>query len=246
TDDGPGWDLDTFVRAPRIGGLLHPTVHRSGDSVGFGVVLALSSTVVITSDGDRRLEQVFARGRPVTEVVDVGPPVGRGTTVRLVADAGVFEPAVAPVALVRRRLEELAMLNPGLSITLDGAPVWSAGGLRGYARWLAGDVRRELVASGTFDGVEVDLAVAWGDGEPRAVGYVNQLRSEGAHVDGLLDGLEDADAAGRVAVVAVNLANPTYDGRSRRRVRGTHLREVVRDVVRFVAAPPGPATPTGG
>jgi DNA gyrase subunit B len=233
SDDGRGLPPEAFVLFTNVfGGPYHPDVHLAEFGLGLGVVNALSSVLVATIDRDQRYQQVFARGRPVTELLALGPAVGRGTTLHLTPDPAIFEPPTLPMKVLRRRLEELAVLNPGLSITLDGWQVPSHGGLMGLARVLAGGtVRAELWEEGTFGDVDLQLAVVWGEGECVVRGWVHQLECEGAHVRGLLDGLRGTDERGRVALLAVKLPHAEFVGRTGRKLVGDHVRGVVHEVV---------------
>lgn len=240
-DDGLGLPAEQFPALVDLFGpeRFDPTVRIARHGIGYGVINALSSVLVFTSDRERRHQQVFVRGEAVTPVLDAGPAHGRGNTVHLVPDTSIFGDARLPLAVLRERLETLAILNPELRITLDGAEIPSYGGLLGRARALAGSVRDTLATRGTFDGVDVELAVVWGDGEPLVWGWVNQLECQGAHIDGLLEGLEGTREHGRVALLSVGLADPIYRGQTRREVEGDGLRAIVRDVVRLTRTSPG-------
>jgi hypothetical protein len=205
--------------------------HHTPFGVGLAVLGALSSPVIVTVDRDRRYQQVFARGVTLTPVQDLGPAVGRGTSVRFVPDGGIFGPASLPSEHVLWRLADVAVLNPALRISFRGAEIPSHGGLLGFARHLAGEVRSELVAHGTIDGILVDVAVVWGTGPSESRGWVNQWRSTGSHLYGAGAALKDTDEEGRVMLVAVQLDGATFSGRTRSEVKIPAVREAVRRVV---------------
>lgn len=234
TDDGPGFGPAQFAAfAAEVWAPDDPDVHDSGFSIPMGVVSALSAALVVLSDDGVRRQQVFVRGEAVGPVVELGPGTGRGTTIHLVPDVAVLGEARFPVAALRKRLRELAMLYPGLAIRLDGALVANQGGIVGRARRLAGDVRETLVVT-PVPGADpsVAVAVAWGDGRARVEGFVNGLMASGTHLSGLLEGLEGTPTEGRVVVADIWTARAVYDGRTRRELRGDELREGVRDAVR--------------
>ena len=52
------------------------------------------------------------------ELVDAGPAEGTGTKVRFWADPSIFETTEYDFDIVARRLQEMAFLNKGLTITL--------------------------------------------------------------------------------------------------------------------------------
>lgn len=196
---------------------LHPTVHMASQRLGFGVVLALSSVLVLTAEDDRRWQRVCVRGAPVGGPADLGPPDGQDVVVHLVPDAQIFGAATLPVPVVAKRLGQLAVLNPELRIALDGVEVPSYGGLLGYAQALAGPPTRDAVHAVREDEVaRIEVAVAWGAGAGRDIGFANQLACEGPHLRGLASGLRGTDPTGRVAIVSVTLRELVFEGRTRR------------------------------
>ena len=86
--------------------------------VGISVVNALSTRVEadIKRDG-KHWYQNFTNAIP-DELVAGGPAEGTGTTVRFWPDPEVFETTVFSFELIARRLQEMAFLNKGLTITL--------------------------------------------------------------------------------------------------------------------------------
>lgn len=86
--------------------------------VGISVVNALSTRVEadIKRDG-KHWYQNFTNAIP-EELVAGGPAEGAGTTVRFWPDPEVFETTVFSFELIARRLQEMAFLNKGLTITL--------------------------------------------------------------------------------------------------------------------------------
>jgi len=86
--------------------------------VGISVVNALSTRVEadIKRDG-KHWYQNFTNAIP-EELVAGGPVEGTGTTVRFWPDPEVFETTVFSFELIARRLQEMAFLNKGLTITL--------------------------------------------------------------------------------------------------------------------------------
>ncbi|MFL0580330.1 DNA topoisomerase (ATP-hydrolyzing) subunit B [Dietzia sp. 179-F 9C3 NHS] len=103
---GGKFDSDSYA----VSGGLH--------GVGISVVNALSTRVEVEIKRDGRLwKQDFDRAVPA-ELVDAGPAEGTGTKVRFWADPEIFETVEYDFDVVARRLQEMAFLNKGLTITL--------------------------------------------------------------------------------------------------------------------------------
>lgn len=228
---GPEWfaSLTDYAAPPD-----DPEVH-DGLNIGLGVVSALSSVFTVVSDhADRRFQQVFVQGLPVGGVVDVGPAGAGGTVLTAVPDTAIFGATVLPVAVLERRMRELAILFPGLALTLDGTSLPSFGGLAGWARHLVGGpVRREVSIREVVGDVVVEVTVAWGGTGPSVQHtWVNALQAEGAHELGLREGLAGTEERGRVAVMRLVAPRIRYVGRTGRQVETASLRAPIRDLVR--------------
>jgi DNA gyrase, B subunit len=87
--------------------------------VGISVVNALSTRVEaeIWRDGHHWIQN-FNNAIP-EDLVDDGPAEGRGTTIRFWADPDIFETTEYKFDIIARRLQEMAFLNKGLTITLE-------------------------------------------------------------------------------------------------------------------------------
>ncbi len=204
--------------------------------MGHMVILAVSSSVVATFDADgRRYQRLYQQGVPVTPLTEIGPAPGRGTTVAITPDTAIFGTAELPLGLLRRRLEELAILHPSVAFELDGVMVPSYGGIAGYAASLAGELASKRVHRvEVVDGTKVEVAVVWGhdDGPPIEHAWANGLRAEGGHIDGLRKALARPESGERVAVLSVVVPFAEYDGRTKRRLLTTGLDKLVAGVVR--------------
>ena len=103
---GGKFDSDSYA----VSGGLH--------GVGISVVNALSTRVEVEIKRDGRLwKQNFDMAVPA-ELIDAGPAEGTGTRVRFWADESIFETTEYDFDVVARRLQEMAFLNKGLTITL--------------------------------------------------------------------------------------------------------------------------------
>ena len=103
---GGKFDSDSYA----VSGGLH--------GVGISVVNALSTRVEVQIKRDGRLcKQKFNMAVPEA-LEDAGPAEGTGTRTRFWADGSIFETTDYDFEIVARRLQEMAFLNKGLTITL--------------------------------------------------------------------------------------------------------------------------------
>lgn len=240
-DDGRGIPVDidsqllerlcTIIAASSHRGELRRHVHIGSYGLGLVVVNALSSVMVVTIDRGQRYQQVFSRGRKVVPLLEIGPAIGRGTAVWFAPDAGIFSETLPDIAAVTERLSEVAILHPHFAVHLDGRLLPSMGGLKGYARHLAGEGSMEWSTQGCSDGIAVEIAVCWGSGAELTCGWANDYRCEGSHIDGLLAGLAGTHSAGRVALVSVSLDPIQYAGRTRSQIAMPEVETIVRGIV---------------
>lgn len=131
TDDGRGIPVSMHASGAPTVQVVMTQLHAGGkfdsDSyavsgglhgVGISVVNALSTRVeaAIKRDG-KHWYQNFERAVP-EELVEGGNARGTGTTVRFWPDPEIFETVNFDFDTIKRRLQEMAFLNKGLSITL--------------------------------------------------------------------------------------------------------------------------------
>jgi DNA gyrase subunit B len=103
---GGKFDSDSYA----VSGGLH--------GVGISVVNALSTKLDVEIHRDGRAYQqtyTYAKPGPLNQL---GPSPKTGTTITFWADGGIFETTDYNVETVSRRLQEMAFLNKGLTITL--------------------------------------------------------------------------------------------------------------------------------
>ncbi|MGB3301673.1 DNA topoisomerase (ATP-hydrolyzing) subunit B [Gordonia sp. (in: high G+C Gram-positive bacteria)] len=111
---GGKFDSDSYA----VSGGLH--------GVGISVVNALSTKVelVIDRNGSEWFQKYdYAKPGPLSEV---GPSDRTGTTVRFWSDPEIFETVEYNIETIARRLQEMAFLNKGLTITLTDERIQEA------------------------------------------------------------------------------------------------------------------------
>jgi DNA gyrase subunit B len=87
--------------------------------VGVSVVNALSHRLEVEIERDGfRWYQPYANQKPAAPLEKVGPSKRTGTTVTFWADPAIFETTTYDFETIRRRLQEMAFLNKGLTIVL--------------------------------------------------------------------------------------------------------------------------------
>jgi len=202
---GGKFDSDSYA----VSGGLH--------GVGLSVVNALSRRleVDISRDG-KNFTQDYDHAIP-GELIEVGASSATGTTVRFWADPEIFETTEFNAETVARRLQEMAFLNKGLTITLTDERVSESdteadaegnsariksrtycypGGLEDFVRHLNKSktpIHSTVVgftASGT--GQEVEVAMQWNSGyTPSVYTFANTINTHegGTHEEGFRSAL---------------------------------------------------------
>jgi len=121
--------------------------------VGVSCVNALSIKLVATIHRDGKIyQQVYERGKPVTDVQVIGETDKTGTIIYFKPDHHIFNTTVYSYEILASRLRELAFLNKGIRLILidergdeEGNPIreefYSARGLLDFIEYL--DFNRE-------------------------------------------------------------------------------------------------------
>ena len=185
---GGKFDKDTY----KVSGGLH--------GVGVSCVNALSESLKldIFRDGKHH-HQNFSRGDVLTALEIKGDSGGkRGTRVSFLPDAEIFQETINfSFDVLHSRLQELAFLNPGLTIILDDqredkkVEMRYDGGIREYVKHLnearSGLHEEPIYVSGTREGVEVEVAMQWTTAySENLCSFTNNIRTieGGTHVSG--------------------------------------------------------------
>jgi len=257
-DDGPGLPIDTAPDGRPMVEILFTTLHGMFALTGYPVASALSACLdVEVWRGGRRYRQRFERGVAVTPLWEAGSATRTGTRIRLVPDFTIFDRFPWDLRALSRHARDQAVLHPGLAFLVQGRAFRAPAGLADHARHLGRRHRAihrdPLHVSGTRDGIGVDAAFLWTDGDRlRTAAFVNQDRvPTGSHRAGLHDGVRDAlerlapdrlrgvypaafrevVAPGLVALVRVEVDIARYGDYRRRRLTMPEVRAAVRAVV---------------
>ena len=185
---GGKFDKDTY----KVSGGLH--------GVGVSCVNALSEWLKldIFRDGKHH-HQNFSRGNVLTSLEIKGDSDGkRGTRVSFLPDAEIFQETINfSFEVLHSRLQELAFLNPGVTIILDDqredkkVEMRYDGGIREYVNHLnearTGLHEEPIYISGTREGVDVEVAMQWTSAySENLCSFTNNIRTieGGTHVSG--------------------------------------------------------------
>ena len=191
---GGKFDKDTY----KVSGGLH--------GVGVSCVNALAETLFLTiwRDG-KQYEQKYSRGIPVTKLSVVGETEKKGTSVRFYPDDTIFkETTNFSRDILAKRLQELAFLNTGVSITIIDERIEHTqkfeyeGGLKSFVQHLNQDKNSlhaepmffsgEKNSSDDSGSLAVDIALQWTSSyKENIIGFVNNIKTVdgGTHVSGL-------------------------------------------------------------
>ena len=174
--------------------------------VGVSCVNALSEWLEVTIRRDgKAYRQHYERGVPVDELTIVDNHAhGHGTKVHFKPDEEIFETTEFSYDILRKRFEELAYLNKGLTIecederTQEHHVFHAEGGLRQFVEALAeGDetLHPVLFLESVVDNVTVDFALQYTTSYKETVySYANNIRTGegGTHLSGFRIGLTRA------------------------------------------------------
>ena len=177
--------------------------------VGVSCVNALSEelTVTVRRDG-KRYRQHYSRGVPQDELAVISEGVeGHGTTVTFRPDEEIFEVLEFSYETLKKRFEELAYLNKGLTIecvderTGENHMLHAEGGIRQFVGDLnSGEqgIHPIIFGEGMVDNVTVDFALQYNAGyKENILTFANNIRTKegGTHLVGFRTALTRAISA---------------------------------------------------
>jgi DNA gyrase subunit B len=215
TDDGRGIPVDLHPKTnrPAVETIL-TTLHSGGKfdgqsykvsgglhGVGASVVNALSEWFIVEIYRDGVIyQQKYARGIPMTEVLQVGISEHTGTVVTFKADDTIFnETMIYDYEILRNRMQQLAFLNRGIRISIidlrGEVPTENSyhyeGGIVEYVQFLNGSrnkVNQEIIyTEKEVDGVSIEIAMQYNDSyATNTYSFANNIVTHegGMHEDG--------------------------------------------------------------
>ncbi|MEA5359853.1 DNA topoisomerase (ATP-hydrolyzing) subunit B [Amycolatopsis sp., V23-08] len=197
---GGKFDSDSYA----VSGGLH--------GVGISVVNALSTRLLAeVKYGGRSWRQLYTDQLP-GELEDLGPATETGTTMTFWADGSIFETTTYNFETISRRLQEMAFLNKGLTLSLRDERVADEeaeedaegkvarvkekvycypGGLEDFVKHINGSKDPIHPSVISFDakgvGLEVEVAMQWNNGfTPSVYTFANTINTHegGTHEEG--------------------------------------------------------------
>jgi len=221
-DNGRGIPVDVHPKHKMTGlELVLTTLHAGGKfgegdgykysgglhGVGASVVNALSRKLVATIRRDGfEWEQTYKRGKPMTELQQVGPFRGHGTTIFFEPDPDIFKTTQFDPHLIRTHLEDMSYIHSGLKITLKNDvtkevfDLTHPGGIPEFLDRLISENKQAKVTEAPFklvrqDGDKMEVALQWTESTDETIrSYVNGIRtsSGGTHEGGFKAGVVKA------------------------------------------------------
>ena len=173
--------------------------------VGASVVNALSNwlEVVVEKDG-KMYKQRYERGKPVTELKEIGTSDKTGSTVTFMPDDTIFEETIFDYDTLRNRLREMAFLTKGIKIIFrdkrEGQEKEKIfhyeGGIKQYVEYLnkgkSALYPDVIYCEGEKNGVYVEVAMQHNDGyNEGCYSFVNNITTPegGTHLVGFKNAL---------------------------------------------------------
>lgn len=189
---GGKFDKDTY----KVSGGLH--------GVGVSCVNALSDYLKAEVRRDGKIyTQEYSKGKPISEVLEVGDSDQTGTSILFRPDREIFESIIYKYETLANRMREMSYLNKGLTMQLtderetdeDGAykteSFHSEGGLIEFVRYLdqgrTALIQIPIYATGKEENVEAEVALQYNTGYTENIfSFVNNIntRDGGTHVSG--------------------------------------------------------------
>jgi len=203
--------------------------------VGVSVVNALSEylEVTVSRDGHRHYQR-YARGVPQCPLTVIGAATKTGTVVRFKPDEEIFEETEYHADILAKRFEELAYLNPGLTIEFfdekshESHRYHYEGGLISFIKNKNGSdgIHKIIAGKGEVEGVGIDFALQYAAGYKENVfTFANNIRTKegGTHLVGFKTALTRA--------INTYIQNSDLPKKQKQKVSGDDVREGLTAVV---------------
>ncbi len=171
--------------------------------VGLSVVNALSKWLVVeVSKGGHVYHQEYAKGKPTTELINIGTTEINGTKINFIPDLEIFEETVYDFDILAHRLRELSFLNKNITINLTDERTniketfVHAGGIQDFVSYLNKSKDclhpQPIYIETTKDNVQVEVCIQYNDSYAETLfSYANNINTQegGTHEAGFKSAL---------------------------------------------------------
>jgi DNA gyrase subunit B len=168
--------------------------------VGAAVVNALSTRLDVAIERDGfHWSQRYENSKPVTPLIKGGPSRKHGSSITFWADPAIFEDTTYSFETITRRLQEMAFLNRGLSITARDEREETSkevvyqykGGIADFVRHLNAtktEIHKSVIEfAGDGPGLSVEVAMQWNQSYGESIySFANTINTHegGTHDEG--------------------------------------------------------------
>ena len=213
--------------------------------VGVSVVNALSKKLIMTIKRDGKIyKQEFERGKPVTDLEVIGTTNRTGTTIQFWPDEEIFETTEFKSDILRKRLKELAYLNPNITIYFENENdqvkeiYHFEGGIKDFVKNLA---KKECITEVIYYNehysdeektLDVEVALCYNSGyDEKVLSFVNNIRTPdgGTHESGFKAGLSKS---------IINYINKNMKLKENIKVTGDDVKEGLNAIVSIKMSEP--------
>ncbi|WP_174270327.1 DNA topoisomerase (ATP-hydrolyzing) subunit B [Desulfosporosinus acidiphilus] len=171
--------------------------------VGLSVVNALSNWLIVeVSKGGHIYHQEYAKGKPTTDLLDIGTTEGTGTKITFMPDPEIFEDTVYDYDILAHRLRELSFLNKSVKINLKDErsdiqeTFFHTGGIQDFVLYLNKTKDclhpQPIFIETNKDGVQVEVCMQYNDSYTENLySYANNINTQegGTHEAGFKSAL---------------------------------------------------------
>ncbi|ACB83606.1 DNA topoisomerase (ATP-hydrolyzing) subunit B [Natranaerobius thermophilus] len=168
--------------------------------VGISVVNGLSKWIRVKVYRDGKVyQQEYEKGYPKTEIKEIGESDKRGTEIIFLPDEEIFETVEFDYQVLRNRLQQLAFLNRGVSITISDEREDEfkeehfkyEGGIKSFVEYLNENKTTlftpPVYIEGEQEGCKLEVAIQYNDGYQEMIhSYANNINTHegGTHESG--------------------------------------------------------------
>ncbi|WP_407306024.1 DNA topoisomerase (ATP-hydrolyzing) subunit B [Desulfosporosinus sp. SB140] len=171
--------------------------------VGLSVVNALSQWLTVeVSKGGHVFHQEYAKGKPTSELIDIGATEKTGTKIFFMPDPEIFEDTVYDFDILAHRLRELSFLNKSVKINLYDERTdvketfFHTGGIQDFVIYLNKNKDclhpQPVFIETTKDQVQVEVCIQYNDSySENLYSYANNINTQegGTHEAGFKSAL---------------------------------------------------------